>query len=110
MELKMLSIALMASLGLVACTVTPTRVSLGAPFVVGIAAVAPPPNRVEIIPPAPGHEYFWVYGHWRWVGSQHQWVDGHWEQHREREHWVPHRWIRDGQGNWRLQEGHWRRD
>ena len=97
-------------IGLSACVVTPGRLTYTPPSVVVMAPVRPPPPRVEVIPTPPGHEYFWVYGHWAWVGTEHRWEDGHWELHREHEHWVAHRWDQDEHGQWRLHEGYWRPD
>jgi len=99
-----------AVIGLCACTITPAHVTVGAPAVVVWAPMAPPPPRVEVMPPPPSHDYFWVSGYWFWEGNQHRWVDGHWEHHREYEHWVPHRWDHDERGQWRLTGGYWHRD
>lgn len=109
-RLTPLALPLLLSLGLSACVVTPARVAYTPPAVVITAPVRPPPPRVEIIPVAPSHEYFWVYGHWAWDGRAHVWEDGHWERHREHAHWVPHRWEQDEYGAWRLREGYWRAD
>lgn len=97
-------------LGLSACTVTPARVTFTPPVVVVMAPVRPPPPRVEVMTPAPSHEYFWVYGHWRWEGNEHRWHEGHWERRREHEHWVAHQWDQNEHGQWRLHEGYWRPD
>jgi hypothetical protein len=99
-----------AVLALSACVVTPPSVRFTPPAVVMMAPIAPPPPRVEVIAAPPGHEYFWVYGHWRWDGREHQWQDGHWEKHHEHEHWVNSRWSQGERGQWQLQEGHWRPD
>ena len=96
--------------GLAACVVTPPRVTLTPPVVVGVAPVAPPPMPVEVVPMNPGPGFFWVAGYWRWDGRQHLWARGHWERHREREQWVPHRWAPDGHGRWALHDGYWRPD
>jgi len=92
------------------CAVAPAQATLMPPEVALVAPLPPPPPRVEVIPVAPGPEFFWVYGHWTWVGHEHRWEDGHWERHREHEYWVPHRWERDERGQWRLHEGYWRRN
>lgn len=57
--------------------------SLGALAVPGVAQagvaisidVAPPPPRVEVLPP-PRVGYVWAPGHWEWVGGRHAWVGG----------------------------------
>ena len=102
--------ALALTLGLSACVVTPPHLSYTPPSVQIIAPVRPPPPRVEVIATPPGHDYFWVYGHWAWDGHEHRWEDGHWEHHREHAHWVAHRWDQDEHGQWRLHEGYWRQD
>ena len=99
-----------AVIGVSACTVSPTRVSLSGPAMIVWAPVAPPPPRVEVMPPPPRHDYIWIPGYWHWEASRHRWVDGHWEPHREHEHWVPHHWEHDDRGQWRLDSGYWRRD
>ncbi|WYX22962.1 YXWGXW repeat-containing protein [Achromobacter xylosoxidans] len=39
--------------------------------------VAPPPPRVEVLPP-PRVGYVWAPGHWEWVGGRHAWIGGVW--------------------------------
>ncbi|EMR4172399.1 YXWGXW repeat-containing protein, partial [Pseudomonas aeruginosa] len=59
--------------------------SLGALSVPGVARagvaisidVAPPPPRVEVLPP-PRVGYVWAPGHWEWVGGRHAWIGGVW--------------------------------
>ena len=94
--------------GLSACTVTPARVAFVAPVTVLVAPLRPPPLRVEVITPAPSHEYFWVSGHWRWEGDEHRWHEGHWERHRQYEQWVAPRWEQNDHGQWRFHDGYWR--
>jgi hypothetical protein len=67
--------------------------------------VAPPPDRVEVVP-APRHGYVWAPGYHRWDHGHHVWVKGHWIREREGHHWVPHRWEQRGD-RWHFQEGHW---
>ncbi len=72
---------------------------------------APPPPQVEVIPPLPSPNHFWIPGHWRWdPGVQrHVWVGGHFELRRPGQFWVPAHWQRDWAGGWRFEVGHWRR-
>ncbi|HEX4621576.1 MAG TPA: hypothetical protein VH208_08415, partial [Myxococcaceae bacterium] len=42
-------------------------------------AWAPPPMLVEVPPPQPDYNWFWVGGFWTWQG-QWVWVHGHWRQ------------------------------
>jgi WXXGXW repeat (2 copies) len=104
------ALVLAGAVGLSACTVTPPHVTVSGPAVAIWAPVPPPVSRVEVMPAAPGHDYFWVSGYWHWEGERHIWREGHWERLREREHWVPHRWDRDDDGRWRLSGGYWHRD
>jgi len=103
-------LALVAAVGMSACTVTPPRLEVRAPTVAIWAPVAPPAARVEYMPPAPSHDHVWIPGYWHWENNQHRWMEGHWEQRREHEHWVAHQWDRDDRGQWRLNGGYWRHD
>ena len=67
--------------------------------------VAPPPDRVEHVPP-PRHGYVWAPGYWRWDHGHHVWVRGHYIHERAGRHWVGHRWVHRGD-RWRFEEGHW---
>src|SRR5579872_3704261 len=68
--------------------------------------VAPPPARVEVIPPAPSPEHYWIAGHWQYEGNQHVWVAGHWEAPRAGEFWVRPFWLREGDA-WVFHPGRW---
>ena len=102
-------LVLAIAVGLSACAVAPTRVSVSGPSG-GIWSPMPPPPRVEVISSPPSYNYFWAPGYWHWEANQHRWVDGHWEQRREREYWVAHRWDRDDHDQWRLNGGYWHHD
>ena len=67
--------------------------------------VAPPAERVEVVP-APRSGYVWAPGYYRWDGGHHIWVKGHWIREREGHHWVAHRWEQRGD-RWHFEEGHW---
>ena len=68
----------------------------------------PPPLQIESVPPAPGPNYFWISGHWRWDANQYAWLPGRWEVSRPGWYWVPAHWVHDGP-NWRYIAGSWQR-
>ena len=57
-----------------------------------------------------GQGTVWISGYWRWEANRYRWIDGHWELNRPYERWVGHRWEPEGNGQWRLEGGYWRRD
>jgi len=67
--------------------------------------VAPPPDRVEHVPP-PRHGYVWAPGYWRWDHGHHVWVKGHYVHERQGHQWVNHHWVQRGD-RWHFEEGHW---
>jgi len=70
--------------------------------------VAPPPRRVERIPPPPGRGFFWIEGYWGWRASRYIWVPGYWDRPpRPKARWVKGRWKKDRRG-WYWIPGHWR--
>lgn len=73
--------------------------------VVVIAPSAPPPVRMEAVPPA-RDGYVWDRGHWRWDHGQYMWAPGHWEVVQVGHHWVPGHWVARG-GAWRWMPAHW---
>jgi hypothetical protein len=74
--------------------------------------VAPPPPRVEVMPPMrPG--FVWAPGYWAWERGRHVWIEGRWIEARRGEFWVPDRWVeyRDPRGaHWHMEPGHWERE
>src|SRR5260370_41104342 len=66
--------------------------------------VAPPPLRIETMPP-PRVGFVWAPGYWEWRGREHVWVAGRWVGERRGYRWGPDRWGRSG-GRW----AHWRSD
>lgn len=58
-------------------TVAPNTVVTPAPQVVVVQPPAPPP-QIEIIPIAPGPDYYWCDGYWAWRGRSYVWVGGYW--------------------------------
>jgi hypothetical protein len=69
--------------------------------------VAPPPVRVETIPP-PRAGYVWAPGYWDYHNHSHVWVSGRWIGERRGYHWVPDRWEPHGP-HWHYEPGHWER-
>jgi hypothetical protein len=66
----------------------------------------PPPDRVEVISPAPSSNDFWIKGYWHWENGEQVWVPGHWEAKRPGWHWVPAHWDMPGE-QWEFVAGHW---
>ncbi len=71
-----------------------------------VVTVAPPAPRVDVVIAAPGPGYFWIGGHWGWIGGRHVWVGGRWEAHRPGWRWVPYGWVQHRRG-WRAVPGRW---
>lgn len=70
--------------------------------------VAPPPPRVEHMPP-PRHGHAWVSGHWEWRRHGYRWVPGHWVAARPGYRYHGPEWVaRDGR--WYMERGRWERD
>jgi hypothetical protein len=69
--------------------------------------VAPPPVRVEVVPP-PREGFVWAPGFWEWRDGRHVWVPGRWMGERRGYHWVPDRWEPRGP-HWHHERGHWER-
>lgn len=66
---------LLAALTLAACTTIVRAPS------VALRVNAMPPARVEIVPPPPQPELYWVPGHWMWRGAW-VWNAGHYQAMR----------------------------
>ena len=67
--------------------------------------VAPPPDRVEVVPaPRPG--YRWEKGYWRWDNGHYNWNDGRFIEDREGHQYVEPEWRHEG-SHYRFQGGHW---
>jgi hypothetical protein len=72
------------------------------------ASVAPPPARVEVIPPSPGGAFVWVPGHWTWGAGRYVWAAGRWQRAPRGHVWVPGHWEARGR-HWVWVPGYWRR-
>ncbi|HMD29032.1 MAG TPA: hypothetical protein VKH13_10730 [Steroidobacteraceae bacterium] len=92
-----------------ACTVTATapRVVVQPPIAEVVVARPPPPLQVEVVPVAPGPNWIWQPGHWRWEHNEYVWRPGHYEKRpAATAYWVRPEWVaRNGQ--WVFQPGHW---
>ncbi len=68
----------------------------------------PPAPVVEAIPVAPGPDYVWRPGYWRWVDERHVWIPGHYAQPpHPHAVWEAPRWDHHEDG-YHFQEGHWK--
>jgi hypothetical protein len=66
----------------------------------------PPAPRVEVVTVAPGPDYYWVGGYWRWNGSW-VWVSGRWVVRPwHGAVWAGGHWDRHGHG-YVWVDGHW---
>lgn len=73
--------------------------------VVVYATSAPPPLRVERIPP-PRRGYVWIGGSWEWSHGRYRWAPGYWTHVRPGYHYAPARWVH-GRNGWYRERGHW---
>jgi len=102
MRLGSLKLALAGALAVCAlsgCIVTPVGEE------VGVAYVAPPPARVDVVvgvAPAPG--YFWVGGNYYYERGGYVWRAGHWEAPRPGYRWHPYAWHHEGNA-WHMRGG-----
>ena len=73
-----------------------------------VVSQAPPAPRVEVIPPPPGPDYYWVPGYWNWNGTTWIWIGGSWViRPWHGAVWVGGNWRRHNPG-WVWVRGHWR--
>jgi hypothetical protein len=86
-----------------AASLAVASVSLGAAEI--ITEMAPPPGKVEIMPPA-RDGYVWSAGHWEWSGRSYYWVGGTWVVQRRGAHYVPSGWEQRGD-KWHFVKEHW---
>ena len=72
------------------------------------APAAPPPARVEVIPPSPGPQMVWESGHWSFNGATWDWIPGHYEAAPQpTAEWIPGHWTQQPGGSWIWIAGHW---
>lgn len=72
-----------------------------------VVEVAPPPDRVEVIP-VQRRGYTWAPGYWSWQRNRHVWVGGHAIRARNGYQWAPDRWH-EVNGRHEFQRGRWAR-
>jgi hypothetical protein len=69
---------------------------------------APPAARVEVVGTAPGPNFVWIGGYYRYDGGHYAWAPGRWERGpHANAAWVNGEWVHHSKG-WYWREGHWR--
>jgi hypothetical protein len=69
--------------------------------------IGPPPPVVERIPVAPGPNYYWRAGWWRWNGTAYVWAPGAYVvRPYAGARWIPGHWVHRPRG-WFWRAGHW---
>ena len=72
-----------------------------------IVTRTPPAVQVETQPTAPGPQYVWTRGYWRWTGTDYVWVPGSYVARPSvAATWVEGQWQRRP-GGWMWVAGHW---
>lgn len=72
-----------------------------------IVSRTPPAVQVEQQTVAPGRDYVWTRGYWRWTGADYVWVPGSWvARPRTRAVYVQGEWQRRP-GGWMWVPGRW---
>ena len=72
-----------------------------------VVTQAPPPPQVEVVPVAPGPDYYWVPGYWYWASPGWIWIGGTWTiRPWHGAIWVHGGWYRH-RGGWGWRGGHW---
>jgi len=76
-----------------------------------IAPNAPPPPRVETIPPPPNAEsqlMYWRPGRWAWNGGSWEWSSGQYvERPAPQAVWEPGHWVQQPSGGYVWTDGRW---
>jgi hypothetical protein len=69
--------------------------------------IGPPAPIVERIPAAPGPNYFWRAGWWRWSGNAYVWAPGAYVvRPYAGARWIAGHWVQRPRG-WVWRPGHW---
>ncbi|MEO8305027.1 MAG: YXWGXW repeat-containing protein [Betaproteobacteria bacterium] len=97
---KMLFVAMIAA--------TAAGVAVPASAVEVIILTAPPPLRVEHVPP-PRHGYVWVPGYWNAHGHKYAWTKGTWMRERHGYRYNTPTWV-EHNGQWTMNRGAWARN
>jgi len=88
--------------------VAPAQAPTGTTTTVVTAPTAPPPARVEVIPPSPGPQMVWESGHWSFNGATWDWIPGHYEAAPQpTTQWIPGHWTQQPGGSWIWIAGYW---
>jgi len=68
------------------------------------------PKVVVVKPKAPGPNFVWINGHWKWSKRvvKYVWAKGHWSKRRRGANWVSGHWA-DVPGGHKWIPGHWKR-
>jgi hypothetical protein len=70
--------------------------------------VAPPAAPIERRIAAPGPDFVWQPGYYRWNGRDYVWVEGRYERRpHARATWVAGHWAK-ARGGWYWVDGRWR--
>jgi WXXGXW repeat (2 copies) len=104
-NLALLGAIAMAGVATTAYTLPSHAAVVGVSISVGRA---PPPPRVEHVPP-PRPGYVWATGYWSWNGGRYVWVSGRW--HKGRPGYVYHKpyWTHE-HGHWVFHNDYWAHD
>lgn len=89
--------------------ITPTPIPVQSQVI--IAPSAPPPARVETVPPAPPstpNVMYWRPGHWMWDGTSWSWLQGQYvERPNPQAVWEPGHWVQQPTGGYVWVDGRW---
>lgn len=72
-----------------------------------------PPIDVEkeVKPEAPGEDFIWIKGHWKWMGNKYAWINGYYVENKEGQTWIDGSWQRTGNSvSWIFNDGYWKKD
>jgi len=100
MKIRSIVVALAIALGMLGMAATANAKTVELEI-----GVAPPPDRVEVVPaPRPG--YIYERGHYIVEGDRYVWHEGQFIREREGHHYEPYVLERHGD-RWHYRGGHW---